>query len=151
MGDLRSSLAWLVRTPLHPQWLLGVREPPHGIGDVEGRFLDIGAADRWIEPLLRAGARYTALDYPATGRDMYGAKPDVFADAARLPFADGSFDGVTCLEVLEHVPDPAIVMAEIGRVLRRGGRAWVLMPFLCPALPNRYTMAQCHALEVRKP
>jgi SAM-dependent methyltransferase len=63
---------------------------------------------------------------------MYGARPDVFADGARLPFADATFDNVVCLEVLEHVPDPAIVIAEIARVLRPGGQAWLSMPFLYP-------------------
>lgn len=132
MDDLRSALTWLARTPAHPQWLLGARKAPHGLGDVEGRVLDIGAADRWIEPLLRPGTRYVALDYPDTALALYGARPDVLADAAHLPFADGSFDAVTCLEVLEHVPDPSAVLSEIARVLRTGGRAWLSMPFLYP-------------------
>ena len=132
MGDLRSSLAWLARTPLHPQWLLGRRSPPKGVDGVSGRILDIGAADCWIKPSLREGVEYVALDYPATGRDMYRARPAVFGDGAHLPFADECFDGVVCLEVLDHVSDPALVVAEIGRVLRSGGRAWISMPFLYP-------------------
>jgi SAM-dependent methyltransferase len=75
---------------------------------------------------------YIALDYPLTGRDLYGAQPHVFGDAARLPFHDRCFDGVICLEVLEHVRDPEKVLAEIARVLRPGGRGWVSMPFLYP-------------------
>jgi SAM-dependent methyltransferase len=73
-----------------------------------------------------------ALDYPSTGRDLYGARPDVFGDAGRLPFAGGAFDGIVCLEVLEHVSDPDAALAEIARVLKRGGRALVSMPFLYP-------------------
>lgn len=129
---LRTLARFVARTPLHPQWLLGGRVAPRGIDSMQGRLLDIGAADRWLEHLLRPGTQYLALDYPATGRDLYGGRPDVFADAARLPFADGSFDGVACLEVLEHVPDPVAVMREISRVLRRGGQAWISMPFLYP-------------------
>ena len=129
IGNWASALA---RTPLHPQWLLGRRHVPDGLGDASGTILDIGAADRWIELHLSADADYVALDYPSTGRDLYGARPHVFADAVYLPFPDGRFDGVICLEVLEHVPDPALVMSEIARVLRPGGRAWISMPFLYP-------------------
>lgn len=38
-----------------------------------------------------------------------------------LPFPDDGFDAVLCTEVLEHVSNPAAVVAEIGRVLRPGG------------------------------
>lgn len=97
-----------------------------------GSVLDIGAADRWIEPHLPASAHYIALDYPATGRDLYGGHPHVFADARSLPFADASMDGVLCLEVLEHVSDPAWVVAESARVAKPGGSVWLSMPFLYP-------------------
>jgi len=46
----------------------------------------------------------------------------VAADMTRLPFADASFDCVTCGYVLEHLPDPRAGLAEISRVLTRGGR-----------------------------
>lgn len=127
------SLASLVkRTPLHPQWLLGPRIAPAGIHVISGRILDIGAAGRWLEGCLPASASYVALDLPATGREMYGSRPDVFADGAALPFRDEVFDAVACLEVLEHTPDPEAVLTEIGRVLKPGAEAWISMPFLYP-------------------
>jgi SAM-dependent methyltransferase len=43
----------------------------------------------------------------------------VAGDATRLPFRAGSFDGVTMLEVLEHLPEPAAALAEAIRVARR--------------------------------
>jgi ubiquinone/menaquinone biosynthesis C-methylase UbiE len=43
------------------------------------------------------------------------------APAARLPFAAGTFDAVTCLEALEFLPDARAALAECVRVLRPGG------------------------------
>ena len=39
----------------------------------------------------------------------------------KLPFADNSFDCVTCGYVLEYLPDPEPGLAELGRVLKPGG------------------------------
>jgi ubiquinone/menaquinone biosynthesis C-methylase UbiE len=50
------------------------------------------------------------------------------ATADKLPFADGAFDVVVCTEVLEHVPDPVAVVAELARVVRAEGRVVVSIP-----------------------
>jgi SAM-dependent methyltransferase len=132
MTRLQSQAKWVARTLLHPQWLLGWREVPAELGQFSGTLLDIDAGDRWLAARLPAGVRYLALDYPATGRDLYAATPDVFADSAALPLTDASVDGVVCLEVLEHVPDQARVHREIVRALKPGASAWLSMPFLYP-------------------
>ena len=53
------------------------------------------------------------------------------ADAAALPFADGSFDAVISTLSLHHWLDPAAVFVETGRALRQGGVALIydLRPF----------------------
>ncbi len=56
--------------------------------------------------------------------------PDVQADAALLPFAGQSFDIVICAELLEHVPNPAPVLAQAWHVLKPGGRLLISVPFL---------------------
>lgn len=44
----------------------------------------------------------------------------VFYDGGRFPFVDNAFDYVICSHVLEHVDDPAFLVAELGRVAPRG-------------------------------
>lgn len=71
-------------------------------------------------------------------------RPDVQADAARVPFPDGLFDAVICSELLEHVPDPYAVLGETQRLLRAGGILLICVPFLYrihgdPSDYGRYT------------
>jgi SAM-dependent methyltransferase len=124
------------------------------------RVLDLGCgAGRHSFEAYRRGARVIAADLdpaelpPVT--DMFGAQraageaahpaaaTAVTADATRLPFADESFDAVIAAEILEHVPDDEVAMAEIARVLRPGGTAAVTVPAwlperICWALSREY-------------
>ena len=52
----------------------------------------------------------------------------VCCSAERLPLASGAFGSALAIAVLEHVPDDRAALAEIARVLRPGGRAWVTVP-----------------------
>lgn len=55
------------------------------------------------------------------------AAPDyVAADMTQMPFADQSFDCVTCGYVLEHLPDPLPGLLELSRVLVHGARMFLL-------------------------
>lgn len=139
------------RTPLHPQWLLGSsRAISRWVNEsAQGRVLDIGCANRWIETVLQPDCEYVGFDYPATGAELYGARPDVFGDASSLPFADDCFDTVVMLEVLEHVREPRAALCEIARVLRPGGKVLLSMPFLYPIhdAPHDYQRFTAHGLE----
>ena len=50
----------------------------------------------------------------------------VQADSQRLPFADNSFDAVTCAHSFHHYPRQDLVAAEMHRVLRPGGRLLIV-------------------------
>lgn len=50
----------------------------------------------------------------------------VAGDLMRMPFADESFDCITCGWVLEHLPDPTPGLTEIARVLKPGCSALIL-------------------------
>jgi ubiquinone/menaquinone biosynthesis C-methylase UbiE len=49
-------------------------------------------------------------------------------DVTKLPFADGSFDAIICLHVLEHVEDDLSAMREFRRVLTPEGLAVLQVP-----------------------
>jgi len=91
--------------------------------DLAGRKLeivDVGCGARPYESLLKPiTARYVGVDW--TERPNV----DVVAPAEDLPFEDETFDLLLSTQVLEHVDDPARVVAEAGRVLRPGGIALV--------------------------
>lgn len=55
---------------------------------------------------------------------------DVVGDAHRLPYADGSVDGIECEAVLEHLESPQRAVEEFFRVLRPGGEVYAVTPFL---------------------
>ena len=55
---------------------------------------------------------------------------DVVADAHHLPYADSSVDAIHCEAVFEHLHTPTVAAAEIARVLKQGGKAYICTPFL---------------------
>lgn len=55
---------------------------------------------------------------------------DVIADAHNLPYANGSVDAIHCEAVFEHLHTPTLAAAEVSRVLKPGGRAYICTPFL---------------------
>jgi len=63
-----------------------------------------------------------------------GLFPDVDAvgNGENLPFFDESFDVVYSNALLEHVPEPELILKEMKRVLKRGGLIWGFIPFLQP-------------------
>ena len=88
------------------------------------RPLEVGAGEGVISARLheRFGS-CVALDLPdASLRDEWRSRPGpryLHGDATRLPFRDGQFDLVVCVEVLEHLHDPAAGLRELARVSSR--------------------------------
>jgi ubiquinone/menaquinone biosynthesis C-methylase UbiE len=77
---------------------------------------EVVGVDRVPELLALARERATALENVEF----------VEADAAHLPFEDGSFDLAATLRTLHHVPRPELIVAELARVTRTGGRVLVI-------------------------
>lgn len=132
---IRKAALHLSNTPLHPQWFSfrAKRRAAEAVaGHAHGVLLDLGSGDGALSSRLPPGCTYFGLDSMVTGKAMYAAAPAVFADAARLPFRAGSIDVVALLDVLEHLPEADIAVAEIARVLKPGGRVLIHVPCLYP-------------------
>jgi SAM-dependent methyltransferase len=92
------------------------------------RVLDLGSGGgEGARELARGGATVIPLDLDEAAVRSLAPRParQVVGDAGRLPFRDRAFDGVFCSNLLEHIPAPAGILAEIERILRPGGWAWV--------------------------
>ena len=65
---------------------------------------------------------------------------DLVGDGLNVPVADASLDTVTCNAVIEHVRNPVALVSEIHRILRPGGYAQLMVPFVFPfhAYPGDY-------------
>jgi SAM-dependent methyltransferase len=98
------------------------------LGDLRGRrLLDIASGTGHLaKAAADRGASVEGLDIAPSmvaraGRDFPGLTFRL-GSADALPYADGSFDAVTCCFGLLHMERPEVVLAEIRRVLRPGGR-----------------------------
>jgi SAM-dependent methyltransferase len=105
------------------------------LGATEGlRCLDLGSDNGVVSLLLRRrGGSWASADLTeesvASIREL--VKDDVFrVEGPALPFPDHAFDRVVVVDMLEHVPDDAAFLAELGRITRPGGRLVVNTPHL---------------------
>lgn len=89
----------------------------------KGTVVDIGCGRMpYRERILARAGRYIGVDSPSTAKLYKGkVKPDIFADATRIPLPDRSADTVLLFQVLEHLPDPQAALTEIERILKNGG------------------------------
>lgn len=121
--------------PLHqlnPQRLRFITERCTCAG---ARVLDVGCGGGLVcEGLAGAGATVTGIDL-AEGMievaRMHAAAHDLAIDyqvasaEALLERSPGAFDVVTCMEMLEHVPQPASMLATLAGLVRPGGSVFV--------------------------
>ena len=114
--------------PLRANWI-DQHSPVAGL-----KVLDVGCGGGILsESLAQRGAQVTGIDMgeaPLNVAKLHSLESDVTVDYQRITaeeLADkhaGEFDIVTCLEMLEHVPDPASVVAACAKLVKPDGHIY---------------------------
>jgi SAM-dependent methyltransferase len=93
-----------------------------------GKLLDIGCAKgEFLYFMQRKGWEVHGIDFSARPPNCFNL--DISYDGLRgASFKDGSFDLITLWAVLEHAYEPRETLGHVRRLLRRGGRAVILVP-----------------------
>jgi SAM-dependent methyltransferase len=125
--------------------------------------LDFGAGAGWMTRFLtQLGFAVTAVDVSPTalqlGKQLFSRLPPVgdqpeprflVFDGHHIDLPDASVDRIACFDAFHHVPNPAEVMGELGRVLRPGGIAGFSEPGPnhSKAATSQYEMKNYRAFE----
>ncbi|HEX2082806.1 MAG TPA: bifunctional 2-polyprenyl-6-hydroxyphenol methylase/3-demethylubiquinol 3-O-methyltransferase UbiG, partial [Xanthomonadaceae bacterium] len=101
----------------------------------DAQVLDLGCGGGLLsEALAKAGAKVTGIDLAPDlskvaklHRRESGVQVDYREQSAEAlaEQAPGTFDAITCMEMLEHVPDPAAILRACATLLRPGGRLFL--------------------------
>jgi ubiquinone/menaquinone biosynthesis C-methylase UbiE len=102
------------------------------------RILDAGAGELKYKKYC-SHLNYVSQDFAqydgkgdASGLQMGSwdqSKLDIVSDITAIPEPDRSFDAIMCIEVFEHLPNPALALKEFARLLRPGGELILTAPF----------------------
>lgn len=113
--------------PISRDRVLGALGP--GVSLRGRRVLEAGSgAGRFTEVLVGGGAELVSFDYSSAvdaNASNQKSPPNLHlfqGDIFNIPLAEGSFDIVLCLGVIQHTPDPAAAFRSLARQLRPGGQ-----------------------------
>lgn len=101
----------------------------------DAAVLDVGCGGGLLsEALAQAGAKVTAIDLAPNllkVARLHGLESGIKVDYREMPVeqlaeeAPGSFDAITCMEMLEHVPDPTSIIRACHALLKPGGQLFL--------------------------
>ena len=94
--------------------------------------LDVGTGmTAWPQVLADCGYAVTAID---EGRSYWGARPvnrhhHILHDDITRPAVAGGFDAITCISVLEHIPDDQAAVRGLRSLVKTGGHILLSFPY----------------------
>ena len=101
----------------------------------DAAVLDVGCGGGLLsEALAQAGAKVTAIDLAPNllkVARLHGLESGIKVDYREMPVealageAPAAFDAITCMEMLEHVPEPASIIEACAKLLKPGGRLFL--------------------------
>ena len=101
----------------------------------DAAVLDVGCGGGLLsEALAQAGAKVTAIDLAPNllkVARLHGLESGIKVDYREMPVetlaeqSPASFDAITCMEMLEHVPEPASIIEACAKLLKPGGRLFL--------------------------
>lgn len=145
LDALESSHFWYGARKLQlKRWFLG-QEP-------RLKVLDLGSATGGNTLYISSlGHEVTSVEYSQIGVLIQRNKgiPVIQADARNLPFSDSNFDIVVCLDVIEHIVEDGLVVSEIKRLLKPGGKFLISVPE-DPKLWSAHDVAVSHVRRYTK-
>jgi 2-polyprenyl-6-hydroxyphenyl methylase / 3-demethylubiquinone-9 3-methyltransferase len=110
--------------PLRLEWIAG-----HA-ALAGASVLDVGCGGGILaEAMARRGAQVTGIDLSEKALrvaelHLHESKLEIRYQKVSVEDCSGEFDVVTCMELLEHVPDPQRMVAACARLVRPGGRVF---------------------------
>lgn len=116
---------------------------------IKGRVIDLGCgASPYKEDILKIADEYIGVDWENSLHDQ--SNVNVFADLTKkLPFDADYADTVVSFQVMEHLPEPDFFLSECYRILKRGGKLFITVPFMWHVheSPHDYFRYTRHGLE----
>jgi len=107
------------------------------------KVLDIGCGHGYLLSKIMDKNDVVGVDFiPDNPRKI--KKKVVNLDTTKIPFKSGTFDVVICSNTLEHITRPLFVLKQINSLLKKGGKAVIVVP-------NEYTLRNRIDFTLGKP
>lgn len=100
------------------------------IPSMKGQLLDVGCGNSPFKFLVNNKVcQYVGIDIAGADSFDYKNLDIITFDGENIPFENESFDNILCTEVIEHIPNPEKIIAEMYRVLKPNGLCIITLPW----------------------